>query len=30
MYTLEGISSIANFISAHEESQQNRDPFSNL
>ena len=25
MYTLEGVSSIANFISAYEESQWNRD-----
>ena len=25
MYTLEGVSSVANFITAYEESQQNRD-----
>ena len=25
MYTLEGVSSAANFITAYEESQQNRD-----
>ena len=25
MYTLEGVSRVANFITAYEESQQNRD-----
>ena len=25
MYTLEGVSSVANFITAYEESQSNRD-----
>ena len=25
MYTLEGVSSVANFISAYEESQEDRD-----
>ena len=25
MYTLEGVSSVANFITAYEESQENRD-----
>ena len=30
MYTLEGVSSVANFFTAYEESQLNRDsPFSN-
>ena len=32
MYMLEGVSSVANFITAYEESQQNQDsrlPFSN-
>ena len=30
MYTLEGVSSVANFITAYEVSQQTRDPdFSN-
>ena len=30
MYTLEGVSSVANFITAYEESHKNRDPVSNL
>ena len=27
MYTLEGVSSVANFITANEESQKNRDSY---
>ena len=30
IYTLQGVSSVANFITASEEAQLNRAPFSNL